>query len=766
MPGPPDAAGRLTGQLRSFVMHRILRRIGAAGARRPWLTIGTWVVAAVVLLGLASTAGGTFADEFAAPGSQSKQAMDLLEKRFPDAAGGSAMAVFAVPHGQRLDRHRPAVAAALARIAQVEHVTAVADPFAARTVSPDGRIGFAEITFDVPSMDLGPAPISAITDAMRPVRTAGLTAELGGDAAFINSETSTSGTEAAGVLAALVVLLVAFGTLVAALVPIVLALITVAIGLGCVALLAGAMDVSTAAPAVGAMIGLGVGIDYALFIVARYRENRAAGNDNPTALSNAMGSAGAAVLFAGGTVVIAMAALPLTGLGFLASVGLTTSLVVLFAVASALTLLPALLTLLGDRVDRGRLVRRRRRAVKQAQDTRWWRFAHRVSGRPWPYLIAAAAVLFALAAPALSMQTGFPDAGDDSTSTTHRRAYDLLAAGFGPGVNAPLLVVADLREPGVHAQAVPALAERIAADPGIASVGRPRTSPAGDTVVLPAIPTTAPADAATSQTLDRVRDLIPGNVAVTGLTAMTDDLTKQLRDTLPIFIAAILAASFLLLMVVFRSVAVPLKAAVMNLLSIGGAYGVVVAVFQWGWLKDLFGLDRTYLIVSPLPTIFFAILFGLSMDYEVFLLSRIREHYNATGDTTEAVARGIAGTGRVITSAGLIMTVVFLSFLADPSPLVKMLGLGLATAIVLDATVVRMVLVPATMALLGRANWWLPGRIDRRLPRIGMDGPDDVPGDVPGDVSVGAGDASAEDAGADPRLLEPVPDRAGASARA
>jgi putative drug exporter of the RND superfamily len=702
-------------------MHRIVRRIGDASARRPWVTIGAWAVAAAIVMGLAGTAGGAFADDFVAPGSQSEAAMQLLEERFPEAAGGSAMAVFAAPEGERLERHRSAVDAAVARIAEVEHVTTVVDPFTAGTVSSDGRIGFAEIAFDRPSTELGPAPLAAIADAMEPARAAGVVAELGGDAAFINGETETSGAEAVGLLAALVVLVVAFGTVLAALVPIALALVAIAIGLGGITLLASAMDVSTAAPTVAAMIGLGVGIDYALFIVARYREGRAAGQDNAAALSNAVGSAGSAVLFAGGTVVVAMAALVLTGLGFLASIGLSTSLVVLLAVATALTLLPALLSLLGDRIDAGRLVGRRRR-VKQAEETAWWRFAHRVAGRPWPYLAVASALLLALAAPALSMKTGFPDAGDEPTSTPHRRAYDLMAEGFGPGFNAPLLLVADLRSPGVDAQAIPALSERIAADPGIAIVGEPRTSPAGDTVVLPMIPTTAPADAETSATLQRVRDLAPANVAVSGLTAMTDDLTGQLADTLPIFIAAILAASFLLLMVVFRSVAVPLKAAVMNLLSIGGAYGVVVAVFQWGWLGDLFNLDGIVVIASPLPTLFFAVLFGLSMDYEVFLLSRIREAYHATGDNAESVARGIAATGRVITSAALIMTVVFLSFVAHPSPFVKMTGLGLAVAILLDATIVRMVLVPATMALLGRANWWLPRWLDRRLPNVSTEG--------------------------------------------
>jgi RND superfamily putative drug exporter len=704
-------------------MHRVIRRIGDASARRPWVTIGVWVVAAAIVMGLAGTAGGSFADDLVAPGSQSEEAMQLLQERFPEAAGGSAMAVFAAPEGERLEGHRPAVDAAVARIAEVAHVATVADPFTAGTVSADGRIGFAQIAFDRPSTELGPAPLAAIADALAPARQAGVAAELGGDAAFINAETETSGAEAAGLLAALIVLVVAFGTIVAALVPIALTLVAVAAGLGGITLLANAMDVSSAAPTIGAMIGLGVGIDYALFIVARYREHRAAGQDNPTALSNAMGSAGSAVLFAGGTVVVAMAALVLTGLGFLASIGLSTSLVVLFAVATALTLLPALLSLLGDRVDAGRLAGRRR-PVRRAEDTAWRRFAHRVSGRPWPYLAVASMLLLTLAAPALAMKTGFPDAGDDPTSTTHRRAYDLLAEGFGPGFNAPLLLVVDLRRPGVEAQAIPALSERIAADPGIAMVGEPQTSPAGDTVVLPTIPTTAPADAETSETLKRVRGLLPANVAVSGLTAMTDDLTQQLTDTLPIFVAAILAASFLLLMVVFRSVAVPLKAAVMNLLSIGGAYGVVVAVFQWGWLKDLFNLEETYLIVSPLPTIFFAVLFGLSMDYEVFLLSRIREAYDATGDNTESVARGTAATGRVITSAALIMTVVFLSFVADPSALVKMIGLGLSTAIVLDATIVRMVMVPATMALLGRANWWLPGWLDRRLPQVSMEGAD------------------------------------------
>ncbi|MFR9751227.1 MMPL family transporter [Nocardia sp. 004] len=701
-------------------MNRFTRRIGDMSARRPWATISAWVFVVALVVALAGTAGGSFLDDFVAPGSQSEKAMDLLEQRFPEAAGGSAMAVFAAQEGQQLDDGRAAVDAAVTRIVEVPHVVAVSDPFTAGTVSPDGRIGFADIVFDRPSAELGPESLVALTAAIAPAREAGLLAELGGDAAFINAETEPSTAELAGLLVALIVLVVVFGTLVAALVPIVLAVVAVAGGVGAVALLANAMDISTSAPPIGVMIGLGVGIDYALFVVARYRENRAMGQDNATALSNAMGSSGAAVVFAGGTVVVAMGALALTGLGFLASIGLSTAFVVLVAVATALTLLPALLALLGDRIDAGRLVGRGR-SVARVEETAWWRFAHRIAGRPWPYLLVAVAAMVALAVPAWTMETGFPDAGDDSTSTTHRRAYDLLAEGFGPGINAPLLLVVDLRSAGVTADGITALSERIAADPGIAQVGVPQIAPAGDTVVLPALPTTAPADTATSETLARIRDLMPANVAISGLTAMTDDLATQLADTLPIFVAAVLAASFLLLLVVFRSVVVPLKAVVMNLLSIGAAYGAVVAVFQWGWFADFFGLDQTYLIASPMPMIFFAVLFGLSMDYEVFLLSRIREEYDTTADNTESVARGIAGTGRVITSAALIMTAIFLAFIADPSPLLKMMGLGLATAIVLDATLVRMVLVPATMALLGRTTWWLPGWLDHRLPHLRLE---------------------------------------------
>jgi putative drug exporter of the RND superfamily len=548
----------------------------------------------------------------------------------------------------------------------------------------------------------------------------GLRVELGGDAVFLNAEDESSGHVGVGLLVALLVLLVVFGTLVAAIVPVGLSIVAVGAGIGGITLLAGSMDVSASAIPVAALVGLGVGIDYALFVVARYRENRTAGMDNDRALAQAMGSSGAAVVFAGGTVVVATAALAITGLGVLTSIGLATALMVLSAVAAAITLLPALLGLLGNRIDTGRLIRRHRPS-KRTEDTVWWRFGHRVSGRPWPYLLGAVVALLAVATPALWLQTAFPAAGDAPAETTHRQAYDLLAEGFGTGINGPLLVVVDLTADGVDAAALPGLTEDIASVPQIVSVSEPQTSADGETVVFSAVPTTGPADPQTSIAIEEVRDLLPGNVYVSGITAITDDLNAQLSDTLPLFIGAVIAVSFLLLMLVFRSVAVPLKAALMNLLSIGGAYGVLVVVFQWGWGSDLIGLESPTPITSLIVVIMFPILFGLSMDYEVFLLSRIREEYGRTGDNPESVARGLAGTGRVITSAALIMIAVFLSFVASPVPSLKMLGLGLATAILIDATIVRMVLVPATMALLGRANWWLPAWLDRALPHLTLE---------------------------------------------
>jgi RND superfamily putative drug exporter len=701
-------------------MDRFTRAAAMASARHPWRTIASWILAVVAVFVLAAAAGGTFVDDFSAPGSQSARAMALVTDNFPEAAKGKALVVFEAPDGATLDQDKADVAAVLSEVDELDHVASVTDPFQAGTVSADGRIAYAELTLDVPERKMGKPAFTTLSQGVTGIDADNVRVELGGDAVFLNSEDSSSGHVGIGLLVALLVLLVVFGTLVAAVLPIGLALVAVGAGIGGITLLAGFMNVSVSAVPVAGLVGLGVGIDYALFVVARYRENRTAGHDNPRALAAAMGTSGAAVVFAGGTVVIATSALAITGVGVLTSIGLATALMVFSSVIAAITLLPAFLGLLGDRIDKGSVIHRHRPA-KTAQETAWWRFGHRVSGRPWPYLLGSVVVLLAIAAPALWMQTAFPAAGDAPKETTHRQAYDLLSEGFGVGINAPLMVVVDLNAPGTDAAGVTRVADDIAAVPGITSVSDAQISADGDTVVFTATPTTGPADPDTSTTIDRVRDVIPGNVYISGITAVTDDLNTQLSHKLPLFIGAVIAVSFLLLMLVFRSVAVPLKAAVMNLLSIGAAYGVIVAVFQWGWGATLLGLQGPTPITSIIVIIMFPILFGLSMDYEVFLLSRIREEYQRTGDNKESVARGLAGTGRVVTSAALIMVAVFLSFVASPIPSLKMLGLGLATAILIDATIVRMVLVPATMALLGKANWWLPSWLDRMLPHIGVD---------------------------------------------
>ncbi|QNN52637.1 MMPL family transporter [Nocardioides mesophilus] len=702
-------------------MNRFTRAVALAAARHPWRTVASWIFAIAAVFAIAASAGGTFADDFAAPGSQSSRATHLLSANFPQAAKGTALVVFQAQDGTTLVQNRASVASVLSDVAGLEHVASVTDPYQAGTISKDGRIGYAQLTLDVPERQMGKPAFSVLSNAVSSMEDEHLRVELGGDAVFLNSEDDSSGHVGVGLLVALLVLLVVFGTLVSAILPIGLSLVSVGGAIGAITLLAASMTVSVSAIPVAGLVGLGVGVDYALFVVARYRENRRASQNNRTALAAAMSSSGAAVVFAGGTVVIATTALAITGVGVLTSIGLATAIMVTFAVAAAVTLLPALLSLLGDRIDKGRMVRRRR-PVKPVEQTVWWRFGHRVAARPWPYLAGAVIALVTLAAPSIAMQTAFPAAGDAPKETTHRQAYDLLTEGFGVGVNAPLTVVADLgRTDGVDQAGIPALADQIAAVPGIASVGPAQVSAEQDTVVFTADPTTGPADPATSRTIEKVRDVIPANVYVTGITATTDDLNAQLARTLPLFIGAVIAVSFLLLMMVFRSIAVPVKAAVMNLLSIGAAYGVLVAVFQWGWGVTLLGLQGATPPTSLIIVIMFPILFGLSMDYEVFLLSRVREEYLRTGDNTESVARGLAGTGRVVTSAALIMIAVFLSFVSSPVPSLKMLGLGLATAILVDATLVRMVLVPATMTLLGKANWWLPTWLDRALPHLDVE---------------------------------------------
>ncbi|HEX8803940.1 MAG TPA: MMPL family transporter, partial [Acidimicrobiales bacterium] len=523
--------------------------------------------------------------------------------------------------------------------------------------------------------------------------------------------------------------------------PIGTALVGLMTSFGLIGLAAAVVDVNTVAPTLAAMIGLGVGIDYALFIVTRHRENLRAGMTVEEAAGRAVATSGSAVLFAGMTVVIAICGLAIAGIGAVTVMGLMAGLTVAVMVAIALTLLPALLGFAGHRIDALRVrVPGRRRASAAAADgdglpptdreTLWHRWGRQVSAHPWRYLVAGVAVLALLAAPVASLRLGMVDNGSSPESLTTRRAYDLLADGFGPGFNGPLLLSVELD--GAPVEVLAPLEAALAGDPGVRAVAEPRVNDAGTAAVLPVVPTSAPQDDATSRLVHRLRhDVIPEaltgapdgvRVYVGGQTATFIDLSDKVASRLPWFIGAVIGLSVLLLMTVFRSIAVPLKAAAMNLLSIGAAYGVIVAVFQWGWLKGLFGVEETVPIVAFMPMMLFAILFGLSMDYEVFLLSRVREEYLQRGDNDGAVVEGIAATARVITSAALIMISVFAAFVLSVDPLVKMFGLGLATAVLVDATVVRIVLVPATMRLLGDRNWWLPAWLDRRLPRLDVEG--------------------------------------------
>jgi RND superfamily putative drug exporter len=468
------------------------------------------------------------------------------------------------------------------------------------------------------------------------------------------------------------------------------------------------------------MVGLGVGIDYALFVVTRHRELLARGLSVPESVGRAVATAGQSVIFAGGTVVIAILGLAVAGIPFLTAAGVAISVIVLVMVVTSVTLLPAFLGLAGHRING---LGRRRWRGPHADGVRWERWGEHVSRHAWRYALGGTALLLALTAPVLSLRLGFPDEGTLPDSRTERRSYDLVAQGFGPGTNGPLVIAVDVSEdPGV----VGPLRDAVRADPGIASVAPVQMSANGDVATLIAFPTTAPQDSATLDTVERLRSSVfpdvlagsPAHAHVGGETASWADIGAKVGDRLLVFISAVILLSFLLLMLVFRSVLVPLTAALLNLLSIGAAYGVIVMVFQWGWAKDLIGLEATVPVIAFIPMFMFAILFGLSMDYEVFLLSRVREEYLATGDNQASVVRGISRTARVITSAALIMISVFLGFVLGDDPATKMMGLGLATAIFLDATVVRLVLVPATMTLLGDANWWLPRWLGRLLPII------------------------------------------------
>jgi RND superfamily putative drug exporter len=602
----------------------------------------------------------------------------------------------------------------------------VTDPVA--TVSEDGSTSYLDLAYTVDTCE--PVHVADATAAADVARAAGVGVEVTGKLAAVDAPAPSN--ELIGIGIAVIVLLVAFGSVVAMGLPIVSALFGIFVGLTAVGLLSAFLDIPELSLILCVMVGLGVGIDYALFIVTRHRQQLHAGMSVEDSAATANATAGMAVLFAGTTVVIAILGLFVIGVPSLGGTAAAVAVVVAVAMLAAVTLLPGLLGLVGTKIDK-LSIHRRHHVAKPAHATFSGRWAHHIGARPVRYAIGSLVVLLAIAVPALSMRIGVADDGNSAPHTTQRKGYDQLAAAFGPGFNGPVLVVLELPSTKAAAAGTGVVVERVrtalASDPGIASVTPPVANAAGDTVLLTANPTTSPQDARTDALVQHLRrDVLPGAVAGTGATAMltgqamVTDLSERVTDRLPLFITAIVGLSFVLLMLVFRSLLVPLKAAVMNLLSIAAAYGVVVAVFQWGWGNELIGLEHTIPINPFMPVMMFAILFGLSMDYEVFLLSRVREEYVTSGDSRASVVQGLSSTARVITSAALIMISVFGAFVLGEDPMGKMFGLGLSVAVLLDATLVRMVLVPATMSLAGRANWWLPGWLDRLLPHVDLEG--------------------------------------------
>jgi RND superfamily putative drug exporter len=724
-----------------------LDRLGRRAVRHRWWFVGVWALAAVVIVALAGSLDGQFTDNFRIPNAQSQEALDLLERDFPSQAGDNALIVFESSDGITSDAVEPGISASVAALQKVPHVTTVTNPYGpvgSAFISKSGDIAIVTVQFDTKAQDLSKDVFQQIEDATAPATTAGVKVAYGGAVIDYADQPPSGNADLIGLLAAVVILLFAFGSVVAMGLPILTAVFGLAVGISVVHVVASFTEIGTVAPVLATMIGLGVGIDYSLFIVTRYRENLASGLDVEAAVGRSLATAGSAVLFAGSTVVIAICGLAVSGIPYVARLGYMSGIVVAVMMLAALTLLPAIIGAVGRGIDRWKvpsLIHHPDRAVAEGRDaepppgTVWERWATLVARHAWPFAILAVIILLVIAWPVLSMRLGESDDGNLPSSTTQRQAYDLIARGFGPGTNGPLLVVVQLPSPGDDA-VLGDITSALQKTPGIKAVLPAQVSPNGAVAQIGILPTTAPDSAQTSALVGTLRtSVLPGAVGTTGahayvggITAAYIDIGDRISSRLPYFIGAVVLLSFILLLLVFHSVLVPLTAAIMNLLSVAAAYGATVAVFQWGWAKGLVGLESTVPIVPFVPMMMFAVLFGLSMDYQVFLLTRVREEYDRTGDTRQGVVRGLARTARVITSAALIMIFVFGAFVLNPTPEVKMFGLGLAFAVLVDATIVRMLLVPSIMEILGDANWWFPKWLGF-LPRLDIEGEKDFDDD-------------------------------------
>ena len=714
-------------------MAKLLYRLGHFCVRRRRLVLLGWVAVLAVVGIWSNAAGGTVNDKLSIPGTESQDAADLLAARFPAQSGTTIRIALEAPEGRTIEDFAPK--AQLDRDLQplflLPNVVAPTDPSSAVTVSADGRIAFIEIRFDQSATDVPKDLIQAIVDGTEEAAPALLKVAFSGEAVSKAVQQPHPPSELIGFVVAMVVLLLAFGSVLAMGLPMLTALIGVVIVVLGITLMSAFVDLSSTAPTLAIMIGLAVGIDYALFIVTRHRAFHAAGLSPAEAAARASATSGGAVVFAGGTVIIALAGLFVAGVPFLTVMGLCAAAAVTVAVLVAITLVPALLGFAGDNIDRVRIpgIKLSTGEVAESRATFSGRFAKAITDRPWPYLIVGVAFMLVLATPMLSMRLGLPDDGTKALATTERQAYDMLVDGFGAGFNGPLTVVADLQDVTDRTEALTAIRAAAGDDPDVVVVADPIINAERDTAIVAVIPKSGPASEETEELVHRLRQTFAsGAVAgsgvatyITGNTASNIDISDKLGSALPKYMAFVIVLTMLLLLVAFRSILVPIKAAIAILLSIGASLGVVVAIFQWGWVASWIGVDSSVPIVSFIPTIMFGILFGLSMDYEVFILSRVREEYSHSGDPHHAVLKGLASSARVITAAALIMISVFGAFVLGDDVIIKMFGIGLAVAVLLDATIVRMIIVPAVMTLFDKAAWWLP-RWLRNLPDLDVEG--------------------------------------------
>lgn len=714
---------------------------GKPGLLRRWIDMVTshpkrlllvFFILMAAFVGVASSIRGDFADSFSLPGAESQRAYDLLAERFPGASGSSAQIVFQAQDGATFDDPavKEQVDALLTGISGLPHVASIVSPFDATyqisQINPS--IAYATVNYDLQANDLKIDDSKQLVDLVKAANSDQLRVVAGGDVPSLSEFEFGNTSEIVGIIAAAIILLIAFGSVVAMGLPIVTALIGLTIGFMGIFIATRYMDIATFAPQFASMIGIGVGVDYALFIVTRFREGIHDGLTPKEATARALDTAGRSVIFAGTVVVISMLGLSAVGIKFVGALGIAAAIVVATAVLVAFTVLPALLTLVGTRIDKWS-VRRPGRKNKPAGEPFGRTISRHIQAKPWLYAITATAFLVILAIPAFTMNLGFPTAAANPADYQTRQAYDLLSEGFGDGFNNPLLIVLE-NSNGIEQATLDTVGAAVQNAPGVVQAAQPFTNQAGDTAVISIVPT---GDANSSAVEDLVKELrnttLPQAVGdsgtqayVGGGTASFLDFSQKMIERTPWVFVVIIGLSFILLTIVFRSPVIALKAAIMNILSIAAAFGVIVAVFQKGWGHQLFGIEEKQPIAVFLPIFLFAILFGLSMDYEVFLLSRIREFWAHGRSTSDAVADGLTVTARVITAAAAIMICVFLSFVMNPAPVVKQMGLGLAVAVLIDATVVRLVLVPSVMELLGERNWWFPSWLDRITPHVNIEG--------------------------------------------